>query len=60
LVLNVPMNLSKSKGCSESKVDSKPDSMPVTLLIRCDSGTINLDTLTLLKGDAHENHTDAL
>lgn len=56
LVLNVPMNLS----VSESEIKADCESMPVTLLIRCDSGTIYLDTLSLSKGDVHENHTDAL
>ena len=30
------------------------------LTIRCSSGTVFIDTVTLLKGDGHENHTDAL
>jgi hypothetical protein len=46
LVLNVPMKHNEKQ--SE------------TLKITCDSGTLYLDTLTLLKGDAHESHTDAL
>jgi hypothetical protein len=46
LVLNVPMMH------IEKQIE--------TLKITCDSGTLYLDTLTLLKGDAHESHTDAL
>ena len=65
LVLNVPLKHSekqREKNASEIKVDVMADSKieTETLKITCDSGTIYLDTLSLSKGDAHENHTDAL
>ncbi len=58
LVLNVPMMNSEMQ--SESMAESKAECKSVALKVRCDSGTIYLDTLSLSKGDAHENHTDAI
>lgn len=64
IVLNVPMKhsekLSEILSVSESEIKAESKTETMSLKITCDSGTIYLDTLTLLKGDAHENHTDAL